>query len=80
MIKQLSNAVLTCIQGTCGLVEMARVDGSTETVIFWCRFCGKLEVYENTWEDGEIIYSNRVTSLEPKSMQILRSKLSEDRT
>jgi len=69
MNKELTDALSPCEKGHCGLVEITDFGNTIITRVYWCRFCGKLEVYEENMEGNKSLTVN----LTPKVYQIVKN-------
>jgi hypothetical protein len=70
MIKEIYNALGPCLKDCCSFVEI-----TSEGVhsVFWCRYCGRLEVYEQ----GPNGNMQRSVNLNPKITKIVKEYLND---
>jgi len=76
MKKLLKTVLGACLDGQCGFVEISNTQGDYETKVLWCRYCGKIEVYETLIENGVEMSSRQSVSLNPQILQIVKEYLS----
>jgi len=75
MIEELQRTLIPCLKGHCGFVEITRHENDYATSVMWCRFCGKLEVYE----EQNYAAAVRTVNLKPKVFEIVEQELSKER-
>jgi hypothetical protein len=70
------------MDGHCAFVdvtytERAKSADFNDCTIMWCRYCGKIEIYETIDIGSEDEISNRVIDLTPKVTQIVKEMLDD---
>ena len=76
MKEELQRALEPCVNGQCSFVEIAYRNGDNSTVVLWCRYCGRLEVYDGTTFDY-LYPSQQTVNLTPKVFQIVKPYLTK---